>query len=188
MRPIILLPGILIIGLLFSGCISGNTGGNPAVTPTAITPIVEPVTTLPTPSGTVTGIPLVTPEVLDIPIRASPEKYSPYMSSTVGIGLTPVYNGTTAVVYSWNASYGYFISWNAPDWTVNRQNATVETTNQTIYWSYSPEDMGKEKPPVTIRLVIKTPPRVHGGNGTIAWKDIHITWENTDTAAIAPAG
>jgi hypothetical protein len=92
------------------------------------------------------------------------------------------------VVYSWNTSYGHFISWNAPDWKVIRHNETVDTTNQTIYWTYSPEDMGKEKPPVTIRLIVQTPPRVHGGSGTIAWKDIQINWENIDTAVIARTG
>lgn len=106
------------------------------------------------------------------------------MSSTVGIGLTPIYTGSVDVVYSWNTSYGYFISWNAPDGKVNQLGDTVETTNETIYWSYPHDDMGKEKPPVTVRLIIKRPPRVHGGSGTIAWKDIHIDWENTDTAVI----
>lgn len=183
MRPFILLTGILlIIALLFTGCTSEKPTGSPVPTPIDTT---KPVTTLVTPAGTVTGVPLTTPEVLDIPIRASPEKYSPLMSSTVGIALTPIYNGSGAVVYGWNTSYGYFIGWNAPDWKVNRYNETVDTTNQTIYWSYSPDDMGKEKPPVTVRLIIKTPPRVHGGNGTIAWKDIQITWEDTDTAVIA---
>ena len=77
--------------------------------------------------------------------------------------------------------------WNAPDWKVTRHNETVDTTNQTIYWTYSPDEMGKEKPPVTVRLIIKRPPRDHGGNGTIAWKDLPINWENTDTAVVAQA-
>jgi hypothetical protein len=186
MRPFILLPGIiLIIAILFTGCTSEKPTGIPVPTPIDTTPIVKPVTTPVTPSGTVTGVPLTTPDLVDISIRASPLKYSPLMSSTVGIGLTPIYTGSAAVVYSWNTSYGHFISWNAPDWKVNQHNETVDTTNQTIYWSYSPDDMGKEKPPVTIRLIVKTPPRVHSGSGTIAWKDIQINWENTDTAVIA---
>ncbi len=186
MRPFILLPGILlIIALLFTGCTSEKPAGIPVATPIDTTSPAKPVTTQVTPSGTVTGVPLITPERVDVSIRASPERYSPSMSSTVGIGLTPIYTGPGSVVYSWNTSYGYFISWNAPDWMVNRHNETVDTTNQTIYWAYPPDDMGKEKPPVTVRLIIKTPPRVHGGNGTIAWKDIHINWENSDTAVIA---
>jgi hypothetical protein len=108
------------------------------------------------------------------------------MSSTVGIGLFPQYTGSGPVVYSWNASYGYFIGWNASDGKVTLYDESVDTADPTIYWSYSPDDMGKEKQPVTIRLVVKTPPRAHGGNGTIAWKDLHVNWEKTDTAVIAP--
>lgn len=181
MKQFILLPGlILLVAILFTGCTTEPSAELPLSTPVETTPLVTPQT----PSGTVVGVPLTTPGLGDISIKASPEKYIPLMSSTVGIGLTPAYTGSVDVVYSWNASYGHFISWNASDWKVNQLGDTVETTNETIYWSYSPDDMGKEKPPVTIRLIIKRPPRVHGGSGTIAWKDLHIHWENTDTAVI----
>ncbi|MBP7120101.1 MAG: hypothetical protein KBA49_02570 [Methanolinea sp.] len=181
MNKFILLPGLLLlVAILFTGCTTEPSAGLPLVTPVDTTPIVTPQT----PSGTVVGNPLTTPGPVEISIKASPEKYIPLMSSTVGIGLTPIYTGSVDVVYSWNTSYGYFISWNAPDGKVNQLGDTVETTNETIYWSYPHDDMGKEKPPVTVRLIIKRPPRVHGGSGTIAWKDIHIDWENTDTAVI----
>jgi hypothetical protein len=184
MKPSILLPGILLIlAILVIGCTSENPG---TITPGPSTPSPSgsPPTTPATTVVTGTGVPLTTPGIVDISILAKPVKYSPLMSSTVGIGLTPVYNGTGQVVYSWNTSYGYFIGWNAPDWKVDRHSQSIDTTNQTIYWSYSPDDMGKEKPPVTIRLIVKTPPRDHGGNGTIAWKDLHLTWENNDTAVV----
>ncbi len=185
MKQFILLPGLLLlVAILFTGCTTERPADLPLSTPIDTTPPVTPVTTPVTPSETVASVPLTTPDPVDISIQASPEKYNPLMSSAVGIGLTPIYTGSADVVYSWNTSYGHFISWNAPDWKVNQHGDTVETTNQTIYWSYSPDDMGKEKPPVTIRLIVKRPPRVHGGSGTIAWKDIHINWENTDTAVI----
>jgi hypothetical protein len=188
MRSFIVIMGILlIVAILFTGCTTQTPGRTPIPTPVDTSPIVTPPATPVTPFVTGTAVPLITPSIVDISIRASPEKYSPLMSSTVGIGLTPLYTGSGPVVYSWNTSYGHFISWNAPDWNVNQHGDRIDTTNQTIYWTYSPEDMGKEKPPVTIRLIIKTPPRDHGGNGTIAWKDLHITWENTDMAVIEQA-
>lgn len=188
MKPLIALPGILLIlAILFTGCTTEKPGGIPLPTPIDTTPVTPPVTSPVTSFVTGTVLPLTTPAHGDISIRVSPEKYIPLMSSTVGIGLTPLYTGTGPVVYSWNTSYGYFVSWNAPDWKVIQHNQTVDTMNQTIYWTYSPDEMGKEKPPVTIRLIIKTPPRTHGGNGTIAWKDLHINWENTDTAVIEQA-
>lgn len=186
MRPCIALTGIvLIIAILLTGCTTEKPGGAPLPTPIDTFPIVTPATTPVTPPVPATGLPLTTPGPVDLSIRASPERYSPVMSSTVGIGLTPQYTGPGAVVYSWNASYGYFISWNAPDWNVTAHANNIDTTSQTIYWSYSPDDMGKQKPPVTIRLIVKTPPRDHGGNGTLAWKDLHISWEQNDTAVVA---
>jgi hypothetical protein len=178
-----------ILALLLTGC-TGQNGGSLPVSPAATSPvetvITTPITSV-TQSSPVPGAPLTTPALGGLTIEATPEKYSPIMSSTVGIRLTPHYDTPAAVVYNWTTNYGYFLSWNAPDWKVNQHGENIDTTNETIYWTYSPEDMGKEKPPVTIRLIIKTPPRNHGGNGTIAWKDIHITWENTDTAVIAQA-
>lgn len=182
------LPGpILCLGII---CIlvAGCTILSPQATAPPSVPGTSPgVTTTPaTSSVPATGISLITPGPVNLSIRASPERYIPLMSSTVGIGLTPQYAGSGPVVYSWNASYGYFVGWNAPDFKVIQYNSSVETTEPTIYWSYSPDDMGKEKPTVTIRLVVKTPPRIHGGNATIAVKDLHITWEDTDTALITP--
>jgi hypothetical protein len=185
MKPYILLPGLLLIlAILFTGCLSEKTGTT-TPGPVNTSPIISPPTTPATPAITGTGVPLITPGAAGVSIQATPGKYSPLMSSTVGIGLTPIYTGTGQAVYSWNTSYGYFVGWNAPDWKVDRYGQSLDSANQTIYWSYSPDDMGKEKPPVTIRLIVKTPPRDHGGNGTIAWKDLHITWENNDTAVVA---
>ncbi|MEI7433458.1 MAG: hypothetical protein WCJ93_04320 [Methanomicrobiales archaeon] len=189
MRPFIVLIGILLVtAIMFTGCTTEKPGGMSVPTPVDTFPVVTPPTTPVTPSVTGTAVPIVTPAIVDISIRASPEKYSPLMSSTVGIGLTPLYTGSRPdVVYSWNTSFGHFVSWNAPGWNVSQHGNSIETTNATIYWTYSPDDMGKEKPPVTIRLIIKTPPRTHGGNGTIAWKDLRINWEDTDMAVIEQA-
>jgi hypothetical protein len=167
---------ILIIDILFTGCVSQRpveTRSIPQLTGTF--PLSSPVTTPVDLVGTFAAIPLTTPAPVDLSIRVSPERYIPLMSSTVGIGLTPQYTGPVPVVYSWNA----------PDFNVIQYNDNTETTDPTIYWSYSPDDMGKEKPRVTVRLIVKTPSRTHGGNGTIAWKDLHIHWENNDTAVIS---
>lgn len=188
MRPLILIPVILLVfATLFAGCTTEKPPGTSIPAPPETTPAVKPVTTPVTIMATGTGVPLTTPGPADLTIRAFPEKYIPLMSSTVGIGLTPHYTGPGPVVYSWNTSYGYFISWNSPDWNVNQHGNSIDTTNETVFWTYSPDEMGKAKPPVTIRLIVKTPPRTHGGNGTIAWKDLHLTWEQNDTAVVTPA-
>lgn len=109
------------------------------------------------------------------------------MSSTVGIRLIPHYDTPAAVVYNWTTNYGYFLSWNATDGKVIQYSQSIVTPDPDIYWSYSPDDMGKEKPPVTIRLILQTERLVHGGSegrGTIDWNDIHIRWEGNDTAVV----
>jgi hypothetical protein len=176
--------GIVIFALLFAGCTSTDHG-NSQVTPSdKVTGVLSAPATPATVSIPESPGDMTTPGPVNLTVRASPTRYSPIMSSTVGIGLTPEYSGPGPVVFSWNTTYGHFVGWNAPDFNVIQDNDTVETTDPTIYWSYPVADMGKEKPPVTIRLIVKTPPRVHGGNGTIAWKEIRIGWEGNDTAVL----
>lgn len=107
------------------------------------------------------------------------------MSSTVGIRLSTGYNASVPVVYNWTTDYGYFVSWKAPDYLVVIHGQNIETADPYIYWSYPPEEMGKEKPPVTVRLIIETERLIHGGTegrGTIAGKDFRIGWDGNDTA------
>ncbi len=167
---------MVIIALLFAGC-TLQVGETP-----------PPVTTPATPAPSVAGT-TVAPGYPDISIEATPGRYSPLMSSTVGIRLSTGYNASVPVVYNWTADYGYFVTWNAPDYRVGIDGRNIVTEQPSVYWSYPPEDMGKEKPPVTIRLVIETERLIHGGSGgrgTIAWKEIRIGWEENDTA-LAPA-
>lgn len=160
---------IILVAVLCAGCTSQ--------TPPAVTTPATPA--LPT-AGTT-----IAPGHPDISLQATPGRYSPFMSSTIGIRLSADYNASVPVVYNWTTDYGYFVSWEAPDHQVTIPGRTVETAAPYIYWSYPPDEMGKEKPPVTIRLVIETERLVHGGSGgrgTIAWKEIRIGWEGNDTA------
>ncbi len=199
MRCSVVIPVMLCISaLLLAGCTDqagGSLPASPAATSQVQTVITTPVTpfysspqvTGPDPETRATGTPLTTPAHGGLVIEATPDKYSPFMSSTVGIRLTPHYDTHAAVVYNWTTNYGYFISWNATDGKVTQYNQSVVTPDPDIYWSYSPDEMGKEKPPVTVRLVLQTERLIHGGSegrGTIDWKDIHITWEGNDTAVV----
>ena len=163
---------MVIIALLLAGCTSQVVETPP--------PIPTPATLAPTAAGVT-----ATPGYPDISIEATPGRYSPLMSSTVGIHFSTGYNASVPVVYNWTTDYGHFVSWNAPDYRVGIEGRNIVTEHPSVYWSYPPEDMGKEKPPVTIRLVVETERLAHGGSGgrgTIAWKEIHISWEGNDTA------
>lgn len=175
MRSRLLLTGsILLCAILVAGCTS----------PTGLhTPSPDART------ASVTANPTFTPDKTIFTIHASPEKYSPIMSSAVGIRLTPDYTASVPVSYNWTANYGTFISWNATEGNVTIGNQSLRTTDPSIYWSYPPEDMGREKPPVTVRLVIESERLIHGGGGgrgTIAWSEIRIGWEKNDTAVAGP--
>jgi hypothetical protein len=164
-------PVILLALLLSAGCTlpSGST-------------TVPPVQT-----GILAGSPTIPSGPPAITIRATPDRYIPLMSSTVGIRLEPVRSATTPVVYTWSTNYGYFVSWNETDYRVTVLNASARTTEPSIYWSYPPNDMGVGKPPVTIRLTVEAPVGTGGsseGRETVATGEIRIGWEGNDTAVV----
>ncbi|HOS81862.1 MAG TPA: hypothetical protein PK445_03975 [Methanolinea sp.] len=133
---------------------------------------------------TMTAGSTVPPTPVAISIRATPDRYIPLMSSTVGIRLEPEFSPTIPVIYTWTASYGHFVSWNSTDPRVVIHNATVRTVEPSIYWSYPPQDMGREKPPVRVRLVVETERVTHGGRGTVGYSELFIGWEGNDTAVV----
>jgi hypothetical protein len=114
-------------------------------------------------------------------VIADRQNYTPMMSSTVGIGLTPVFTAdNSTVVFNWHTDYGYFISWGSPGFKVNGRGPDVTTNDGKIYWSYSPDDMGKEKPPahVTLSMIDKA------SGKTLNTTGLDIVWETSDVASV----
>lgn len=110
-------------------------------------------------------------------------KYTPTMSSTVGIGLTPEYPSgidNETVSFRWQTDYGYFLSWGAPDFKVTNNGQDVIGPDNKVYWSYDPDDMDKEKPPVhvTLTMVDKASGRAMNSTG------IEIRWEEKSVACV----
>ena len=109
-----------------------------------------------------------------IRVAASPLRYSPIMSSTPGIGLTPSAAGFTAedAVFSWNASYGEFLSWNAPDYKVSPLKNTVTNHGEELYWTFT------DKPSSTAAPVIITVVARDAGSGTIlGTSTVTLSWD-----------
>jgi hypothetical protein len=67
------------------------------------------------------------------------------MSSTVGIGIEVNASGfdPAAAIYTWNATYGYFLSWGMVNYTVQERGNPVFNKGEKLYWSFM------EKPPST---------------------------------------
>jgi len=72
-------------------------------------------------------------------IDAAPQMYTPLMSSTPGIGLTPNVSGFNPAdaEFTWNASYGQFLDWSPLNYTVNMLSQPVINHGEKIYWSFT---------------------------------------------------
>lgn len=93
------------------------------------------------PATSSTKIPLTSLKLI-----ASPQRYSPLMSSTVGVGIEVNASGfdQAAAIYTWNATYGYFLSWGPVNFTVQERGNPVINNGEKLYWSFM------EKPPAPL--------------------------------------
>jgi hypothetical protein len=103
----------------------------------------------------VTAAQPTTPSVVtktSITLTASPQQYSPIMSSTPGVGIAVDANGFDAgrARFAWNATYGNFLSWGAEDYMVKDQGNPVTNHGEKLYWTFT------NKPASTLEPVIIT--------------------------------
>jgi len=80
------------------------------------------------------------------------------MSSTPGIGLDPVATGfnATDATFTWNASYGQFLAWDAPGYTIGPLGASGSGPGKKLYWSFIDEPPSVAEP-VIITVTAKDP-------------------------------
>jgi hypothetical protein len=114
-------------------------------------------------------------------IDASPQLYSPLMSSTVGIGLTPNISGIKSggVEYEWSATYGHFLDWSDPNYTVNTLPEPVVNHGEKIYWSFTETP---KSPPAPV--VITVTERNITSKKPIAGSRMTLSWKNNMTVAV----
>ena len=144
----------LVIGIiLIAGC---------------LTPSSQPG---PSPSPTVAATPLV------MAINATPSRYSPVMSSTIGIRLTPVnVSGTLPpdAQFTWKTNYGTFYHWGPPDFKVVELAPEYMGTAEPVYWSYLAGQDAKERPPVVVNLTVTEP----STGSVLGSASLKIGWES----------
>jgi hypothetical protein len=119
----------------------------------------------------------------DVTIQVDRDIYTPIMSSTVGIGLTPVNTlerPAETVQFHWRTDYGYFVAWDSPDFKVKLLGTEVINNGEKIYWSYDHDEMGADKPSVEISLQIED---AQSGQ-VLAGASLKIGWEDQDTARV----
>jgi hypothetical protein len=71
-------------------------------------------------------------------IEAAPQMYTPLMSSTPGIGLTPNVSGFNPAdaEFTWNASYGEFLDWSSSNYTISGLSQPVINHGEKVYWTF----------------------------------------------------
>ncbi|MFA4860911.1 hypothetical protein [Methanoregula sp.] len=123
-----------------------------------------------------------TPPATSVRIDATPQHYSPMMSSTVGIGLTPNVSGfsTADARYEWNASYGRFSGWSAPGYRVSEQGSSAITNGEKIYWSFYPFPESPVVPPVIITLTAKE----NATGRLLGSSTMTLGWEQNNTFVV----
>jgi hypothetical protein len=107
-------------------------------------------------------------------IEASPQMYSPTMSSTIGIGLIPNVSGfkTADAEFEWNATYGHFSDWSAPNYTISRLSQPVVNHGEKIFWSFT-EEPASPLVPVIITVTardVQSQKVLAGSRLTLGWK------------------
>ena len=156
---------LAIVTGMACGCLVPSSPGSQP------TPSINPIVTIP-----------LTPA-----INATPARYSPVMSSTVGIRLTPVnVSGILPpdAVFTWETPYGSFYHWGPPDFRVVELGPRYAGSSDPVYWSYFSEPTDKERRPVTITLSVRDP--VTGA--ILANATLRIGWEPPDNLTAVVEG
>ncbi|MDD5304449.1 MAG: hypothetical protein PHS14_15235 [Elusimicrobia bacterium] len=109
-------------------------------------------------------------------VMVEPPAYAVTMSSTLGLGLTPVSEPPPGmkVRYRWTADGGYFrIQSEATNEIVDLGRETV-TGGGKLFWSYKPDEQkALEDRPVAITVVTE-----NAKNGeALAWTDMALVWD-----------
>jgi hypothetical protein len=157
----------VVLAILIAGCLAPGSPG-PQLAPSLIPAAAIPFT---------------------LAINATPSRYSPVMSSTIGIRLTPV--NTSGIIpedaqFTWATNYGSFYHWGPPDFRVIELGPEFTGTLEPVYWSFFAEPGEKERPPVTVSLAVVRP----STGEILANASIRVGWEPPDgfTAVVEDTG
>jgi len=153
----LLLVALVIVTGLACGCIApGITESRPPPSPSPVQSVAAPLT---------------------IQINATPPRYNPAMSSTIGIRLEPV--KTSGIIpptaqFTWATTFGSFYHWGPPDFKVIELGPEYTGTKDPVYWSYFSEHGEKERLPVNITLTVMEP----STGRVLANSSLRIGWED----------
>lgn len=130
----------------------------------------------------------LTPGKAFLSLNASPKRYSPLMSSTIGIGIEPVTTGfdKTDAVFVWNTTYGRFADWNQSTYKVTECSRQCRNNGEKLYWTFY------DMPADSAAPVVITVTALDKRNGsTLAGSSLTLAWDRFDnrsgyTMAVVP--
>ncbi|MFA5332175.1 MAG: hypothetical protein WC342_07330 [Methanoregula sp.] len=106
-------------------------------------------------------------------LNTSPTRYSPLMSSTIGIGIEPVVQDfdPNDAVFIWNATYGRFLDWNTTTYQVSESGRSCRNNGDKLYWTFY--DISGNSPD-TVVITVTAQNKI---NGTVfAASSLNIGW------------
>jgi hypothetical protein len=107
------------------------------------------------------------------------------MSSTVGVGIEVTATGfdPARTLVTWNATYGYFLSWGPADYTVKNLGNSVTNHWEKLYWSFI------EKPASTSEPVIVTITATDPATGfMLGTSTVTLGWDGDYAVMVKEAG
>ena len=123
-----------------------------------------------------------TAQKVSVRLETSPQRYSPMMSSTPGIGLTPNVTGFVAadasfegnaINFEWSATSGTFLTWDAPDYKVHQIGNPVANSGGKVYWTFT-EKPASAKDPVVITVTARDMTR---RGAVLASSTVTLSWD-----------
>jgi len=116
-----------------------------------------------------------------VTIEAAPQMYTPLMSSTPGIGLTPNVSGFNKAdaEFTWNASYGHFLDWSSLNYTVSMLSQPVVNHGEKVYWSFSDVPASTRNP-----VIISVTARDLQSGKILGSSRLTLGWEGNYTVTV----
>ena len=158
---------VMLTALLVSaGCLSPASESPPATVPSTCS-VDAVVCTVPVPGS--------------VRIEAAPQMYSPLMSSTPGIALTPNVSGfkPADAEFTWNATHGEFLDWSPSNYTVSRLSQPVVNHGEKVYWSFTDVPTSTRDP-----VIIAVTARDHPSGQILGNSRLTLGWEGNFTVTV----
>jgi hypothetical protein len=108
------------------------------------------------------------------------------MSSTPGVRLTPNITGFAAAdaTFEWNATFGRFLMWDAPDYKVHEIGNPVATDGRTIYWTFITKP-ASNKVPVVITVTARDSTR---RGAVLGSSTVTLSWDGDYAVMVRDIG